>query len=148
MALAFLSPLHKASRQLSVHIGRRLRELPLGNTNTDGHLLTYLARYAPVPVGDLVRVFGHKQSTFTSILDRLERRGYLRRELNPKDRRSFLIHITDQGRALAERINGQLVEIEDQIRAQLGPYDLQGFKAVMAAIEQVTQVRLREPGDP
>lgn len=142
MALEFLSPMHKASRQLSVYLEER--SLALGVTSVEGHLVTYLASYAPVSVGELVRVFGFKQSTFTSILDRLERPGWIRREMNPADRRSFLIHITDEGRALAERITGLLVAVEADIRARVQPADVAGFRAVMGAVEELTRVQLRQ----
>jgi DNA-binding MarR family transcriptional regulator len=141
MALEFLSPLHKATRQLTVYL-----EEPLGSglTVTEGHLISYLNSYAPAAVGELVRVFGIKQSTFTSMLDRLEAAGLIRREMNLADRRSFLIHITDEGRAHAEESSRTLLELEDAIRSRVSPRDVQGFHAVMRAIEEITQVRLRE----
>lgn len=142
MALQFLSPLHKASRQLSVHLDASAGDP--GLSATDGHLITYLNKYAPAPVGELVRVFGIKQSTFTSMLDRLEKAGLIRRELNPGDRRSFLIHITDAGRARANEADRVLLALEDDIRSRVSARDVQGFQAVMRAIEEVTQVRLRE----
>lgn len=142
MALQFLSPLHKASRQLTVYLSGRGRLPALGPT--EGHLLTYLRSYAPAPIGELVRVFGIKQSTFTSMLDRLEKAGFIRRALNPDDRRSFLIHLTDAGRELAERSNERLLELEDAIRSRVSARDVEGFQAVMRAVEEVTQVRLRE----
>ena len=101
MALEFLSPLHKASRQITMYLETSTREL--GVSPLEGHVLTYLRKYAPVSVGELVRVFGLKQSTFTSLLDRLERSGLNRRELNPDDRRSLLVHITEPGRELTAR---------------------------------------------
>jgi DNA-binding MarR family transcriptional regulator len=142
MALEFLSPLHKASRQISVYLEGHTREL--GVSPMEGHVLSYLRSYSPTPIGDLVRVFGIKQSTFTSVLDRLEEAGFLRREINPGDRRSFLIHITDGGRELAERLNGILEILEEEIRQHVGPRDLKGFHAVMKAVDEVTRVRLRE----
>lgn len=142
MALQFLSPLHKASRQLSVYLGSPSGDLAL--SPTDGHLITYLSKYAPAPVGELVRVFGIKQSTFTSMLDRLEKAGLIRRALNPADRRSFLIHITDEGRSMADEADRVLLALEDDIRARVGARDVEGFHAVMRAIEEITQVKLRE----
>jgi DNA-binding MarR family transcriptional regulator len=142
MALEFLSPLHKASRQLSVYLESRTREL--GLSPVEGHVLTYLRSYAPAPIAELVRVFGIKQSTFTSLLDRLEGAGLVRRELNPDDRRSFLIHLSDAGRELADRTNGLLEALEADIRAHVQPRDVEGFHAVTAAVERVTRVRLRE----
>lgn len=40
----------------------------------------------------------------TGIVDRLEREGLVVRSLAPHDRRSFLLHLTDTGRALAKRL--------------------------------------------
>lgn len=142
MSLEFLSPLHKASRQITVYLEAHTREL--GVSPLEGHVLTYLRKYAPVTVGELIRVFGVKQSTFTSLLDRLEKAGLVRRELNPGDRRSFLIHITDRGRELTARLNRLLETLEDDIRARVRRPDVKGFHAVMGAVEDVTRVRLRE----
>ena len=142
MPLELLSPLHRASRQISVYLEARTREL--GVSPLEGHVLTYLRGYAPAPIAELVRVFGIKQSTFTSLLDRLERAGLVRREVNPDDRRSFLIHVSDEGRELADRCNRLLEALEGEIRAHADPRDVQGFHAVMAAVEEVTCVRLRE----
>lgn len=142
MSLEFLSPLHKASRQITVYLEAHTREL--GVSPLEGHVLTYLRKYAPAAVGELIRVFGVKQSTFTSLLDRLEKAGLVRRELNPGDRRSFLIHITDRGRELTARLNRLLETLEDDIRARVRRPDVKGFHAVMGAVEDVTRVRLRE----
>ena len=142
MALEFLSPLHKASRQISVYLESRTREL--GVSPIEGHVLTYLRSYSPASIRDLVRVFGIKQSTFTSLLDRLERAGLVRRELNPDDRRSLLVHITDRGREVTARLNRVLEKLEDDLRARLRRPEVKGFHAVMAAVEEVTGVRVRE----
>lgn len=146
MALSFLSPLHKASRQISMYLEAQTGEL--GVSPVEGHILSYLGSYSPTPIGELVRVFGIKQSTFTSMLDRLEQTGLLRRELNPGDRRSFLIHITEEGRELADRLNRLLETFEAEIRKRASPRDVKGFHAVMTAVEEVTRVRLREPRSP
>ena len=142
MPLDFLSPLHKASRQISVYLETHTRDL--GVSPVEGHLLSYLRSYSPAPIGELVRVFGIKQSTFTSLLDRLEKAGLIRREMNPGDRRSFLIHVTDTGRELADRLNRFLETFEDEIRECVSARDMDGFRAVMAAVEEVTRVRLRD----
>ena len=45
MALQFLSPLHKASRQLTMYLEDQTREL--GVSPVEGHVLTYLRNRAP-----------------------------------------------------------------------------------------------------
>lgn len=140
--LDFLSPLHKASRQLAVHLEQQTRAA--GVSATEGHLLTYLRSYGPAPVGELVRVFGHKQSTMTSMLDRLQGARLLRRETNPEDRRSILVHLTPEGIELTEKLERSLRELEEAIRSRVTPGDVEGFRAVMAAIGEITGVELRE----
>ena len=142
MALEFLSPLHKASRQISMYLEASTREV--GVSPLEGHLLTYLRKYAPAPIGELVRVFGIKRSTFTSLLDRLEEAGLVRREINRDDRRSFLIHITGEGRQLTERLNRVLETLEARMRERVSPGNVKGFHAVMGAVDDITRVRLRE----
>jgi MarR family transcriptional regulator, organic hydroperoxide resistance regulator len=142
MALTFLSPLHKASRQISVYLEDHAPEP--GVSPAEGHLLTYLRSYAPAAIGELVRVFGIKQSTFTSMLDRLEVAGLVRRELNPDDRRSFLIHITDRGWELAGEMTRRLERLEEDIRKRVNSRDMKGFHAVMGAVEEITRVQLRD----
>lgn len=142
MALEFLSPLHKASRQISMYLEARTRAL--GLSPLEGHILTYLRTYAPAPVGELVRVFGVKRSTLTSLLDRLEKSGLVRREINPDDRRSFLVHISAQGRELTGRVNRLLEGLEADIRKRVRSSDVKGFHEVMRAVEEITRVRLRE----
>ena len=142
MALDFLSPLHKASRQISVYLESRTREL--GVSPLEGHVLTYLRSYAPASIRDLVRVFGVKQSTFTSLLDRLERGGLVRRTINPDDRRSFLVQITGEGSELAGRLTRHLRGLEEDIRRRVEIRDVKGFHAVMQAIDEITHVRLRQ----
>ena len=142
MALEFLSPLHKASRQISVYLETHTREL--GVSPAEGHVITYLGSYGPVQVGELVRVFGMKQSTLTSMLDRLERAGMVLRAPNPDDRRSFLVDTTDYGVDLAIRLTNVLTRFEEEIRECITDEQLAGFRAVMAAVDQVTRVQLRD----
>jgi DNA-binding MarR family transcriptional regulator len=125
-----------------VYLEAHTRELHV--SPIEGHVLTYLRSYAPAAIGELVRVFGIKQSTFTSLIDRLQEAGLLRREINREDRRSFVLHITEEGRELAERLNRRLEALEDEIEKRASPRDVEGFQAVMAAVDEITRVTLRE----
>ena len=137
----FLSPMHKATRQIGLlfeHHAANHDLLP-----QEGHLLTYLRVYAPSPVGDLVRIFGVKGSTMTSTLDRLERLGLTERNLNPDDRRSFVVTLTAKGRALADDVQQFVEETERNITKRVSKRDIDGFDAVMKAIAEVTGVTVR-----
>src|SRR6185295_5127142 len=97
--LQFLSPIHKATRQITLHLQEEVEAC--GVSAKGGHRMTYLAGYAPCPVGELSRVFGMGKSTLTGLLDRLVEAGFVTRTLNPDDRRSFIVDITPSGRRTA-----------------------------------------------
>ena len=81
----------------------------------------------------------------TRILDQLERKGFVRREPNREDRRSFLLTATEQGRKLA----AELAPIERQIVGSLiegiEPEQLEAFRTVMAQVNRnADRIRLSE----
>ena len=109
---------------------------------SEGHLLSYVTLYGPCPVSQLSKVFGHKPSTLTSILDRLEARDLLRRQPNPEDRRSVLVSTSKAGAKIATELRQMLEDMEEQIYEKISARDFAGFQAVMKAIADLTQVDL------
>ena len=93
-------------------------------------------------------MFGHKRSTLTSLLDRMEEREWIRRSTRPEDRRSILIELAPRGRRTASRVQ-QLVEgLEREILSRLDARDMAGFEATMSAIAEVTRVQVRPRTGP
>ena len=138
MARIFLSPLHKAIRQISLYFEENGREA--GLTPGESHMLAYLRVYQPTPVSELHRVFGIKRSTLTSQLDRLEKQGLIGREVSPDDRRSFLVSLTPEGDATAHRIEVHTNALEDRIRSGVTEDDIAGFNAVIEAVASATNI--------
>src|SRR5258705_11720812 len=108
MALTYLSPLHRASRQIGLWFEERLTDF----AGTEGHMLSYLLPYGPCPVSELVRVFGLKYSTMTSILDRLESQELIERPANPGAGRSPLVGLTRKGPKASPRGHTLATEVE------------------------------------
>ena len=105
-----------ADIQRATHlIGLHLERAELGVTQAEAHLLAHL-HGGEATVGELHRAFGHKRSTLTSVLDRLESRGYVTREVNPDDRRSFVVALTREGGRVARRVTRVLDDLERVIR--------------------------------
>ena len=146
MPLHYLSPIHRATRQIGLYLEPRCAEL--GVSTSEGHLLSYLRTYAPCPIAEIVRVFGIRPSTMTSILERLDERGLLTRQPDPDDRRSVRIELTREGKVVAERINRLVRELEHSIGAHVKPEQLKGFRTVMGAVEAATGVEVRKEKKP
>jgi DNA-binding MarR family transcriptional regulator len=93
---------------------------------------------------EIVRVFGIRPSTMTSILERLAERGLILRAPDPDDRRSVRVTLTREGRAVAERIDRMIRDLEGRIGTRVGKRELAGFRSVMGAVEAATGVRVRK----
>ncbi len=72
----------------------------------------------PSQVGDRVLI---ASATMTATLDLLEHRGWIRRIPNPGDRRSVLIEITQDGRAVTDQLLPGIRTLERSILSALDP---------------------------
>src|SRR5262245_35824939 len=103
MALRLVPRLHRATHQVAVYLDREKERCPV--SQAEAHVLSFLSeRGGSGSMADLHRSFGHKRSTLTSIVDRLEKRGLVERTIHPEDRRSFLLTLTREGTKLARTI--------------------------------------------
>lgn len=85
-------------------------------------------------VRELSERTGTRASTLTGILDRLENRGCLVRELDAGDRRSFRLSLTEAGRALADRALAAIADLEREAFAGLSAEQVAGYHAVVTAL--------------
>lgn len=106
-----------------------------GVSQGEAHVLALLADGGEHTVGELQRGLGHRPSTLSGILDRLEARDLVRRALNGADRRSFLIALTRSGRVAARSVVAALQTVEGEALADVSPRDRVGFLAVARAFE-------------
>ena len=87
-------------------------------------------------VRQLTERTGSRASTLTGLLDRLENRGYLTRELDPADRRSFRLPLTEAGQAVATRVLAAIADLEREALSRLSATQVAGYHAVIAALQE------------
>ena len=66
----------------------------LGVNSTDLRCMDIIQRLDGVTAGELAREAGLTTGAVTSVIDRLERAGYAKREADPNDRRKVLVRMT------------------------------------------------------
>jgi MarR family transcriptional regulator, organic hydroperoxide resistance regulator len=105
-------------------------------TAAEVNALANLADREALNVRELSAETGTRPTTLTGVLDRLESRGYLTRELDPADRRSFRLPLTETGQAVAARVRAAVTELERDALAGLSATQIAGFHAVMSALQE------------
>jgi MarR family transcriptional regulator, organic hydroperoxide resistance regulator len=98
--------------------------------------LANLAEGGTLNVRQLSERTGTRASTLTGVLDRLADRGYLTRELDPSDRRSFRLPLTEAGQAAAARVLAAVADLEREAMAGLSATQIAGFHAVLTALQE------------
>ena len=123
----------RAARTLARRFDEALR--PVGLTNGQFSLLMSLNRPVPAGIGSVASLLGVDRTTLTAALKPLERRGLVQVEVDPKDRRSRLLRLTDAGReALAEALPIWR-ETHRAIEAGLPGLDADGLRLALKALE-------------
>ena len=91
--------------------GERLE--PFGLSPRAWGVLSTLVESGPLTQIELASATSTDRTAMTYLLDELEKRRLLERRANPADRRSYLIHLTAQGKKTRNEIAGQLAKQAD-----------------------------------
>lgn len=83
--------------------GRMLNKDGIEINSAQGRVMFALWQKDSVPINELVQKTQLKKSTLTSMLDRLESMGYIKRHRSTKDRRIILIQRTQKDRELESK---------------------------------------------
>ena len=126
--------LERATHAVALWIDRSFQDPRL--TQAEAHVLAYLALHASCSINDLHRSFGHKRSTLTSLLDRLEGRGWTRRERHPTSRRLVLVQLTEAGQQVADQVSTALRSLEKRVQVRAGEADVASFLRVIQRLEE------------
>ena len=125
--------LHRTTHHTLHALSSALADLNL--TAAEINALANLADRGALNVRELSTETGTRATTLTGVLDRLENRGYLTRELDATDRRSFRLPLTEAGQEVAERVRAAVSDLEGDALARLSPTQIAGFHAVVAALQ-------------
>jgi DNA-binding MarR family transcriptional regulator len=132
--LPLVPALERATHAVALWIERTFADLRL--TQAEAHVLAYLAVHGACSINDLHHSFGHKRSTLTSLLDRLEHRGWIRRTAHPSSRRLVQVELTDTGRPVAERVAAAVHSLEERLVKRVGPQECATFLQVIHLLEE------------
>lgn len=77
-----------------------------------------------------------ENSSMTGLLDRLEKKGLLKRQPDPSDRRGVLIYLTPEGISARETIKLLVEELDRKLQEALTLDDIKTFRKVISVINK------------
>jgi DNA-binding MarR family transcriptional regulator len=98
----------------------------------------------PLPAGEVSARIHITSGTMTSVLDTLERNGYIQRLADPGDRRRVQIEITPAAQGILDRM---LPEVQQACTAVMGALDDQALKALLDNLAIVREGVATMPDD-
>jgi DNA-binding MarR family transcriptional regulator len=103
----------------------------------EANVLAILADGAPRTPSELAAQVGSRTTTITSVLDRLERRGLVKRTQHPADRRAIRIELTRPGRGAAATTVRAFQRVEARALADLPAATV---KSLRTALDRMAEV--------
>ncbi|WP_245578900.1 MarR family transcriptional regulator [Cucumibacter marinus] len=83
----------------------------LGVNRTDALCLDIIQRFGKVTAGQLAERSGLTTGAVTTLVDRLEKRGYVRRERDPVDRRRVFIELSESSKEFGAMVYSPIGEL-------------------------------------
>ena len=107
------------------------------NGNTDGINPTALSHFQNV-----------KKNTISSLLRGLEESGYIERNLDPNDKRIFLIRITEKGRKMMETVGPQRLTMMNDLASDLSDEEKTQLIFLLGKLRKSMQNKVDFPFHP
>jgi DNA-binding MarR family transcriptional regulator len=117
----------------------------LGLSSTESEVVNLLGLEGSRTAGEIARATGLSSGTITGVLDRLEERGYIRRERHHTDRRKVII--TADPDALA-RVGRMFDAHEQTLASVLGDYEADRLENVAEFLARLTEAAQEHPFTP
>lgn len=90
----------------------------------------------PMPTLDIAERMIEEAPGITRLLDRLERKGLVKRERCATDRRQVMVEITRKGLGLLERLDGPIGAADDTALGEISAADLKALIRILDGIRE------------
>ena len=139
------------------HLIRRLQQMAVavfmqetdayGLTPVQYSVLQGIENASGIDQKTLARSIGFDTSTIGSVIDRLEVRGWVKRNSSPEDKRVRLLTLTEEGHQLLEAVVPSMLLAQERMLDPLSKKDRVEFMRMLRILVTSNQGTSRVPGD-
>jgi DNA-binding MarR family transcriptional regulator len=126
--------LHRLTKRLRRAQAERLA--PLGLTPAQERALRTIARGEEPPrMTEIADRLGIVPRSLTTVVDALEEAGLVRREVDPRNRRAILLHLTDRGTAVRDDLREARRRAAEDLFAPLSAGDRKTLAGLLTLLD-------------
>lgn len=122
-----------AQHLLKNRIIERFKQEGLGITPSNSTILFLLEKNGPMQMNELSDAMYIENSTVTGLVDRMEKKGFVRRTPVEGDRRKWNIEITGEGIEEMHRAGAIISSINSQITEGFSTRELESFTKILGS---------------
>ena len=126
--------LERTARSVKQFAQRKFNELGFEVTVDQWQVLKVLYDNNDLNQREIAELTYKDHPTLTRIIDLLCKKELVERKMHPSDRRSFIIHLTEEGKEKVEFMKPQVAEIRTHAWHNLSDADFEEFKRILNTI--------------
>jgi DNA-binding MarR family transcriptional regulator len=126
--------LSMAQQRLIQHTNAALSKAGLKVTIAQAGILFLLKQKDLLIMSEIGKMFEIDSSAVTHLIDRLERNGYVERQVPPDNRRATLIHITPEGIKTAKEAGRVIKKINNKIKESFTEGEVETHTKILKGI--------------
>ena len=108
---------------------------------TELYAFLHIALFGPKKMKEIANFLSTTRSNVTNVVDSLEERGLVLREMDPDDRRTFRVILTERGRRTFKEI---LYNFDRLVRSVLEKFSEEDLRVVSEGFERMIEALSRE----
>jgi DNA-binding MarR family transcriptional regulator len=139
-------PGHYIRRLQQIAVGVFMEETQaFGVTPVQFAALNALVATPGIDQRTLAASIGFDTSTIGGVVDRLEARGWVKRQVSPEDRRARLLQVTPEGKQLLQELSASVLSTQQRILAPLPEAERQEFLRMLKVLVATNNDASRAP---
>jgi MarR family transcriptional regulator for hemolysin len=136
--------INDVARLMRTAYDRRVREL--GLTRSQWWVLNHVFRHDGLTQSELADVLEIERPTLGRLLDRLQAKGWVRREHDARDRRAWRVHLTEAAEPAMRTMRKVAAELRSDALAGLSAQERERFVDALLAVKGNLQRMTKEGG--
>ena len=131
----------EGSRALEGLLHEGLKEAGYGDVRPAHYAVFRYLKDEGSRVTELAEAAGMTKQSMGELVDHLERRGYVERRPDPRDRRAKIVVSTEKGRRGIKAAAERIAEIEAELAGRMGKEGLEELIRLLAELRRNTRAR-------